>query len=234
MNLLNILAGLLTAALLVHFRNAYLLAQRQQLVARRLRSYLLYWQSWILDNNVFNLFHVGIEWNKEIDDLIKKGDGAAEMVALKEEKRKMIQEIKAALEKNESAVDLSNLEKILGRMPSNSIDYIQKSGTQFQQNLLDGKTFISDDDACSLGPYGAQLCVNLKMNLISGANKLLGQIVQFLVAPDKFSLNESAKEVSELLWIAILISKDIDTLTKHIDRIGKKSLWKLTWTNLRV
>jgi len=231
-SILNILVGILTAALLFHFRSAYLLAQRQQLVARRLRSYLLYWQGWILDSNVFKLFHVGAEWNKEIDELIKRGDGAAEMLALKEKKREMIQEIKTELEKADSSVDLSDMQKLLEKMPLNSIDHILKAGTQFQQNLLDGKTFISDDDACVLGPYGAQLCVNLKMNLLSGANKLLGQIVQFLVAPDKYSLKEASKEVSELFWTAILISKDIDALTKHIDRVSKMSLWDLTWKNL--
>ena len=233
MSLLNILAGLLTAALLVHFRSAYLLAQRQQFVARRLRSYLMYWQSWILDNNVFKLFHIGVEWNSEIDALIRNGEGAAEMLALKEKKRNVIQEIKAAIENNKIDLEISNLEKILGRMPSNSIDYIQKTASQFEQNLLDGKSFISDDDACTLGPYAAQVCVNLKMNFISGSNKFLGQIVLFLAAPEKYSISEASKDISDLIWTGILISKDIDTLTKHIDRISKKSLWALTWTNMR-
>lgn len=236
MELWKILFGVLAAVALVHFRSAYLLAQKQQLVSRRLRSYLLYWQGWVIDNKAFSIFHVGVEWNKEIDELIKGGDGAAEMVALKEKKREMINEIKTELDKvdKDSGIDLSEIMSFLERLPANSIDHILKAGTQFEQNLLDGKTFISDDDACALGPYCAQLCVNLKMNIISGASKFIGQIVLFLAAPDKYSIKGASKEISELLWLAILISKDIDALTKYIDRLGKQSLWNLTWNNFRV
>lgn len=234
MNLLNILAGLFTAAALIHFRSAYLLAQKQQLVSRRLKSYLLHWQGWVIDNNIFRLFHVGAEWNKEIDELIMRGDGAAEMIALKTKKREMIEEIKTELEKTESTIDFSEIKSQLERLPSNSIEHILKTGTQFEQNVLDGKTFISDEDACALGPYCAQLCVSLKMNLISGANKLLGQIVLFLAAPDKYSAKAASKEIAELFWIAILISKDIDALSKHLNKVSNQSLWTLTVKNLRV
>lgn len=234
MELWKILFGLLTAALLIHFRGAYLRAQKQQLVATRLHSYLLYWRSWVIDNEAFSLFYIGAEWNKEIRELLKKGDGAAALVALKDKKREMIKEIRGSIEKEDHKFDVEPLKKQLSRLPTNSVDHILKHCQQFEQNLLDGKTFVTDEDACALGPYYAQLCVDLKMNLISGANKLIGQIVLFLGAPDQFTLKDAAKEISEIFWKGILISKDIDELSNHIEKVSKHTLLELTWKNLRL
>jgi hypothetical protein len=231
-NLLDILVGLLTAAFLIHLRGAYVLAHKQQSAITRLHSYLMYWRSWVLDNDAFSIFYLGIEWNKEAKERLAKGEGAASLVALKEEKKKKLDEIRAELEKDSPSFDTTKLKQQLAKLPTNSIDHILRHNELFEQNLLDGKTFLTDDDASALGPYYARLCVHLKMNLIAVGSKVITLVISLIGSPESFSVKDSAKELAEIVWKGVLVSKDMDELFEAVERARNKSLVRLTWNNL--
>ena len=234
MDLWQVIVGVLTAALLIYFRNAHVTAQKQKVIATRLRSYLLYWNGWILDNDMFNVFYLGVEWNKEIRETIKKGGGAESLVKLKEEKKKMVDEIKEMIESETDDIkfDKETLAKDLNKLPSNTAETILHFAMKSEQNLVDGKTFISDEDASYLGPYFAQICVEMKMNLISMMNQGVGLILAFLADSENFDLKGSANEISQIIWKAVLVSKDIDTLTNRINVYTDESLFNLTLKNM--
>lgn len=232
MDLLTIFVGLVTAALLIHIRGAYVLAEKQQSAITRLHAYVLHWQSWVLDNDVFSVFYLGVEWNEEIDKRLACKEGPESLVALKEEKRNKIAEIKEGLEKDASTFDVEKLKKQLAKLPPNSVDHILRYSERFQQNLLEGKTFLTDEDASSLGPHYAHLCVDLKMHLIELGNKAISLLVTFIGSPDSFSVKDSAKEISEIIWKGVLVSKDIDTLSKAVNKDRTKSVVRRTWKNM--
>ena len=146
----------------------------------------------------------------------------------------MIAGIKEEIEKVDHAFDVGKVKSQLEKLPGNTVDQILKYSQQFEQNVLDGKTFISDEDACALGPYFGQVCVRLKMNLISANSKFVGQLILLLTDPKSFSLKEAAGEVSEIIWKGVLVAKDIDDLSKRIESITKQSTLALTWKNLRL
>ena len=234
MDLWQVIVGIFTAALLIFFRNAHVTAQKQKVIATRLRSYLLYWNGWILDNDMFNVFYLGVEWNKQIQETIKKGGGAKDLVKLKEEKKKMVDEIKEMIESEADTIkfDKETIVKALNKLPSNTAETILQLAMKSEQNLLDGKTFISDEDASYLGIYFAQICVEMKMNLISMMSQGVGLILEFMSDPENFDLKASAKELSQIIWKAVLVSKDIDTLTNRINVYTENSLFNLTLKNM--
>ena len=101
-----------------------------------------------------------------------------------------------------------------------------------EQNLIDGKTFVSDEAASHLDLYSAKLCIELKMKLIALMSPLV--ILMLRVAEDgkSFEPKNYAQEISELTWKAILVSKDIDSLSTSIEKYISKSVFALTLDNV--
>ena len=235
MILWQIILGVLTAAFLIFLKNAHSKAHKQKIVATRLRSYLLYWQGFILDNDLFGIFHVGIEWNEKIDQILKVGGGAKDIVALKDEKKKELDELKKQIvaESDKAKIDKDAIQKILKNIPQNTTEHILEYARMNEQNLVDGKTFISDEEACYLGNYVAQISIELKMNLKSLMNSGIGLLLVILSNPEEFSLKEHADNIIKLVWQGIVVSKHIDSLTKKVELFTKQSVFDLTMKNLR-
>jgi hypothetical protein len=153
MDITKLLIGLLVAGAAFYIRSAYLLAQRQRLVATRLHAYLSYWQSWVKEHDFFSLYNLGVEWNAEERAIVKKGEGAKGLVALEDRKRALVKEaVKSYMEEQEAkAVGdtelIATIKQSVASSHGGTVDQMQHALELFEQNLLDGKTFISDDDA---------------------------------------------------------------------------------------
>ena len=106
----EVVAGMATAAFLVHFRNVYTIAQKQRVIAIRLNSYLNYWKIWVLQNDVFGVYYLGVEWNKETKKIVRLGGTAEDLVKLEGEKKKRVDEIKAAIKSGAHEMTLSKEE----------------------------------------------------------------------------------------------------------------------------
>ena len=234
MELWKIIIGLIVAVFLVFLKDAHSKAQKQLIIATRLRAYLLYWQGVVLDKDLFNIFYQGIEWNKEIDDLIKSGAGAEDLVKLKDGKKAEMEDLKEHLLSEGGLKTLSrdDIEKMLSKMPKNSTDHILGYVKTSEQNLIDGKTFISDEEASYLGVYTAQTSIELKMQLISIMNSAIGLLILALSSADEFDCKEHVDEIMDLVWKGIVVSKHIDTLTKKTNYISSLSVFDLTMKNL--
>ena len=230
----QIILGLFTAGFLIFLRNANLKAQKQKIIAIRLHSYLLYWKKFVLDNHWLGIFYMGMKWNEEIDKIIKKGQGTEALIKLKDDKKKKIDELKEEMLKESGKVKVQQaIDEMLRKSPPNAIDhmlqYVQKTG----QNLVDGKTFISDEDASNLGVFIAQTTIELKMDLISMLNSVMNIIVMLSSNPEKFELKDYVDDIAKLVWKGIVVSKNIDTLSKKTDFFNQLSTFDLTMRNLR-
>lgn len=232
MDLSNILLGLVTAAFLIHLRGAYLLAEKQRLAAIRLHAYLMYWQNWVLENNVFSVFQIGAEWNRKIKEQLAQGKGAKELVALEAQQKREVYEIEQALKSGSLFSDLEKIKQEIARLPSNSIDNILRYSERFEQNLFDGKTFLSDEEASVLGPHYARLCIDLKMHMTQLTSKAMALVISAIAAPDDFSLEKKAREITDAVWIGVLVSKDIDYLASQTGQARTQSILSRTWKNL--
>jgi hypothetical protein len=96
--MIEILIGIVTAAFLIFFRNANLIAQRQKVTATRLKVYLENWQTVVLENDLFGIYCLGVEWNKQCQEIVKDGGSVEDLTVLYKEKAKMCSEFKEAIE----------------------------------------------------------------------------------------------------------------------------------------
>ncbi|MCG8085311.1 MAG: hypothetical protein JAZ13_06315 [Candidatus Thiodiazotropha taylori] len=229
----EIIIGIVTAAFLIFLRNANQMAHRQKVVAVRLNSYLAYWKSLILERDLFKLFYVGVSWNEEIREILSTGGKATDIVKLEEEKKKLLEKIKESLESDQERRESLNtaaseaLSKIPAEYRNEILNYLKAT----EQNLIDGKTYISDEDASYFDQYTAHECIALKMRLIS---LMSGVVILLLHAAqdEEFDMNNYSSEFKNILWQGLLVSKGIDILSTSMDQYSSKSVLLLTLDNM--
>ena len=229
----DLLIAVLSAAFLVHLRGAYLFAQKQKLVATKLYSYSSFWQSFLVDNSdFFRLFYLGIEWNNEILELVRRGGQAEDMLAIKNEKRKMISEMEESIREGKNFNTQEIKEKMRRYISPFDVTTFLEFSARYKQNLLDGKTFITDEEASYLGDSYAPIVIGIKMNIVNVLDKFVGISVRYLNDPENFCLRKEANEISQIFWHGILAAKDFDLLNRHLDHIRKKNILMLTKENI--
>lgn len=209
-----------------------LLAQTQKHAAIRLQGYLVYWQGWVIDHDLFGVFHEGVKWNQEIDEILRRGGGAEELVKLKEEKKQLIREVREGVESNDSGFDRSAFVAQIAKLPADAVGSILDYAKNTRQNLIDGKTFISDTEAASLGMSVTQQSIELKMYLLALTDTVIMILLAAVTNPSEFDIKKYSKEISESVWRAVVIAKHIDSLTRAAQRVTSKTILKLTWRNV--
>lgn len=232
----EILIGIITAAFLIFLRNANVHAQKQKAVSTMLNSYLKYWRRVVLDNDWFKVFYIGVQWNNEIKEIVAKGGTLEDVVQLNDEKKKLLAEFQEKIKTDAESLE-SEVEKIretFRKLPEPLVNSVMSLLATSSQNLIEGKTFISDEDASLLDPQISSIAIDLKMKMVNAMSKMTVLVLNIAENPDDFKLEEFAEEISELIWQAILISKDIDTLSNEIIRYSDKSTFALTIQGLRL
>jgi len=152
-------------------------------------------------------------------------------------KKKFIDELKQRLENPESGdgneIDLEKLlQDFQESLPKETIASILDYSRTTRQNIIDGKTFISDEEAASLGVAFAHNSIELKMRIIDLVDSATGLIVTCLSAPAALE-KALPTEIAQLAWKGILVSKNIDSFTGAARAIARKSLIALTVQNIR-
>jgi hypothetical protein len=71
------------------------------------------------------------------------------------------------------------------------------------------------------------------MNIIDLLDTATVLIVWTVSRPEKFDNEDFAKQLAEILWKGILISKDIDQTSRSARVISSKSVLALTLQNIR-
>jgi hypothetical protein len=102
-----------------------------------------------------------------------------------------------------------------------------------RQNMIDGKTFISGEEAASLSVAFTNKCIELKigiLDLVDGATPLA---LSLLSAPEHFDVNSFSDEIFQLAWKGIFVSKNIDAIAPAARAMSSKSAIALTWQNIR-
>jgi hypothetical protein len=229
----QVVLGLLTAIFLIFLRAAQLKSEKQKIVATRLRSYLIYWKGFVLDNDLFGIYHFGAEWNDEIREIIKKGGNSSDLVKLEKEKKKKLDDLKEFFLEKKDFVSLDDIKKIKSRLPKNHTEYLLHFLERSEQNIIDGKTFISDEEASNLGVHNARVSIELKMKLTSLQSNALSLLNQALLNPAKFQMQDYIDEIIKISWDGIIVSKNIDYLSNKVDFYTNKNIFELSLLNLK-
>ncbi len=230
---LQIFIGLLTAVFLVFLRSAVIKAHKQKIVAARLSSYLEYWKRCVLEYELFNMFYRGIEWNDEISEIINNGGTGIDLVELEQSKKDKISELKAAFESGEIELPTDSYETAFSRMPEDPLTYIVSEMSKTQQNIVDGKTFVSDEDVSNLDVAMARTTIELKMEVLSSLSLVVGLFVVMHKNQGENISKLCAEDISKLIWKGLVISKHIDRLCRRLEFYQNQTIFKLTILNMK-
>jgi hypothetical protein len=154
-----------------------------------------------------------------------------DVAKLEEEKKKQIETMKQLLETG-IGLDRDGLTRDFQRGSQRySKESILESSRVTTQNLIDGKTFISDEEAAALGTAFAHTCIELKMGILALVDGGTGVVISLLNQPD-FDLKDYSAEVAEMIWKGILVSRNIDLPPRAARAISSKSVVALTLQNM--
>jgi hypothetical protein len=231
---LNVLVTLTIGVLTAYIGACLLLAQKQLIAATRLQSYLMHWQNWILENDMFSVFNHGKEWNKEIKVIQERGGTIEEIVELGNQKKDLfLNQLKAHIEKEGMPFDRSLLVSEIGKMPRESLNSILDFCKTARQNLIEGKTYITDEEASTLGLAMASKAIEVKMgilDLIDGTALLAAYIVG---KPEEFDVKDHAQQIARMFWKGVEVSRHLDKLFEFVQVFTRRSVLKLTWMNIK-
>jgi hypothetical protein len=234
MDAVKIIIGVVASAALFYVTSSMLLAQKQLVAATRLGGYLSYWQNWIIEHDLFGVYHEGMKWNEQDREIKKRGGGPKEAIELaKNKKREFLTQLKERIEKTDFEGKNAEIVRNFQRMPKESASLLLEFSRTTRQNIIDGKTFISDEEAATLGVAFTNKCIELKMGILDLVDGVTAPLLAMVSAPEHFEVKTFSAEICQLVWKGILVSKNIDTLAPAARAISSKSVIVLTLQNVR-
>lgn len=229
----KIILGLITAAILIVIKDAHSKAHKQKVVSTRLHTYLIYWRKIILENDFLGIFYVkGVAWNQELISLMQNGASATDLLKLNEDKKSELIKIKESLLSQDELFSSNEIKTLQGKLSDGEAERFINTAKLSTQNLIDGKTFISDDDASNLSSAIAQLTIEIKMNLISLTNSSVSLLTHMASEKKPFDHKNHIDEIVKMIWLGITTSKNIDLLLRKTEKISSDSVIKLTVKNI--
>jgi hypothetical protein len=232
--LLVVLSGIATSALLYYITSSMLLAQKQLFAANRLQAYLKHWGQWVLDKGWFALFNIGREWSEEERTLIATGKGPESLVKLRSEKKALVTQIHQQVgEMGLIKLDRDSIKKYLRSLPKEAASMFTDAAKTHVQNLVLGHTFITDEEASTLGLGVIQEAVGLKMTVIDLIDRAHLLAAAVLGAPDNFADEDLKESFEELFWLFVLASRGSTTLLRYAQLFTTRTVTELTFRNIR-
>lgn len=230
--LIDIIWGVIAASVVIFVRNAHVSAHQQKIAAIRLKSYLHYWKNQVMEKDFFKIFNLGMEWNEEFGKAVARGLSDKELLEFDTKKKEsMLLEIRAMVD-SISPEKVRELINTLKGMPKHAFDNISADVASAAQNLIDGKTFVSDQEACCLDFHSANVCIDLKMNLVELILSFPVLMLRMVNGEQNFEIKNHRLEIINLLWKCVVVSKDIDVLSGLVERYLNKSIFRLTFNNI--
>ena len=237
MNLLwPLFVGVLTSAIIAYITTSLLLAQKQLVAATRLQAYLFYWQHWfILENNIFPILNEGKEWNKQEKEIRNQGGKwAEELVKLRNQKRDMyLTQTKAQIENEGLELPNNLLVEQMRKLPKELTGSLLEWSKTTRQNIIDGKTFISDEEAVALGLGMTNKVIDLKMGMLDVIDGMTTILLSAVTMPEDFCFKDHAERIARLMWTGVVVCKNIDTLFDYVQVFTRRSVLKLTLMNIK-
>lgn len=231
MDVLKIVLGAVATVLAFYVTSSMLLAQKQLVAATRLTGYLTYWQNWILEQQISKVYALGMVWNRENQEARRRGGGFGELQKLEDERKKQLDSFKQLLaEGKDVGFDKAALVRAIQHYSKDSIDEFARAT---RQNLIDGKTFITDEEATTLGVAFTTKCIELKMGITDLVDGACGLVIALMHSPDDFDIKDHSDDIAKLVWKGISVSRTIDVMARAARVISAKSVLSLTWQNVK-
>lgn len=208
----HIFIGAIVAAALIVWRHANLAAHKQKAAAIRLKSYLRYWQERMLKSGFSSSMGSGV----------RAGDFAEFDEKAKDE---FFSKIKEVVNLKSAAIKADMVSSM--KMPDLTSDNFILQTNSNLQNLIEGKMFVSDEEASSLDVDSAGICIELKMNLAELLVLILSFHLKIREVGENFEI-KGHNDLANFYWTILLVSNNINALSQRVEPYLEKSIPRLT------
>ncbi|MGC0119401.1 hypothetical protein [Pseudoalteromonas piscicida] len=82
----------------------------------------------------------------------------------------------------------------------------------YKQNIIEGKTFISDEEAATLGSHIADRSVHIKLRLVSLIEHGTSLLMYIAENKEKFEISDYADEIYQCIRVGILMYQDFEPI----------------------
>lgn len=196
--ILGLLAAGAGAILAIYTKEAVQTALQRQIILAQVDAYAKYWMKLVLRHTlIFNVYKSVEDREKKMQDSLKAGESAfgkqlAENSKQSEDLRNNIKnEIAKAVEKNEI--------KTTSIVAKKSIEIFVSAIASQKQYLMDGKSFITDQNAAILGSLFANNVVTFRSSLLQLLMAMEGAAILAAIDVDEDSRTEQWKVIASLV-----------------------------------
>lgn len=226
--------GVVTTVVSVYVAASFNLAQKQLFAATRLQAYLMHWWRWAIDTGAYVAFILGEIWDKEEQEIHKRGGSAQEFAKLRDDKKNLCTQVAEKLKEPNLIGDeqVAALKEAVTRLAESNQERMFDALKVGCQNLITGETFITDEEASCLGLAMAMNTISLKMGVIELFDGLVFLAVGASAKRDAFEPKDFIADSGKLVWRATTVGKDFHSLLRCCQTFTNSSVLKLTWRNI--
>lgn len=175
-------------------------------------------------------YALGLTLNQQDEEVKKRGGGPAELLKLRQERKNQLDSIEQQLV---NGLDIGfDKAKTMHVLQQHSKESVQEFSRLTRQNIIDGKTFVSDEEATALGVAFTVKCIELKMGILDLVEDATGLIVALMNSPVGFEIKDYSTEIANLIWKGVSVSRGIDITSRAARAVSNQSVLSLTWQNI--
>lgn len=102
----------------------------------------------------------------------------------------------------------------------------------YKQNIIEGKTYITDEEAASLGSNVANKAIHIKLRLVSLIESGTNLIVRISENKKQLDISNYSDEIYRCLRIGILMYQDFKPIHSQATQINQTSIFNLALKNM--
>ena len=230
----TVLIGVVAALVGIYFREALKQAHTQKNASSRLLAYLNYWNKNILDWDVFSIVYVGEQWRKEKIKAYSKSRSAEDILAVNEEYEAKLKELRDAIKNKDPELkfDHKEISEKFKKFTPKVMEQFLEAQKTYKQNIIEGKTFITDEEAATLGSDVADRAIHIKLRLVSLIEHGTSLLLHIAENKEKLEISDYADEIYQCLRVGILMYQDFEPIQERARQINQQSIFNLALKNM--
>ena len=226
MSLGALLIGGIGGLLAIYAREAAKKANEQKIIAIKLKAYLTYWKTLLLDSD-YGMYLVLIEKYEAQIAIIYKNVGISGVVDHKKYLKDFIKNSNILTD-----ADVSKMKDEISLTSAKQKELIYDWVKTTKQNFLDNKIFISDNEAAMLGVFASYFGIELKMRAINALDGLSALILELENLENEESNKKIETAFKNIFTDAFAFLVCLNKLLKFCDSEANKTIFKRTLENM--
>jgi hypothetical protein len=230
--LIWLMVGVVGTLLTMYYRESLRRAHEQKLIATRIEALVMNLMKTFLEGELRTVFVVGKTWDDELTQALVKG-GKKALAKVTDDHRKLMENLKAQIQTGSPWVDkaIDTMRQEFKQMHEDVFDYHTRKFERERDDIIAGRSFVSDEDAAKLSVVAAYYVLELRTSYLEIIDKYL--LLAITLRKTEFlGLKESRDLFYPIVKGLIEVSERIASLSQYAQAIRQRKILKLTFQNM--